>query len=348
MAMILANSHPVAAALTVSEVPGYPQQRFGMLVAKATYRIRAGACEADPARARPILAADKPTPLGDLPRDDLPRSDPAFEVIMLGTAHAPGGTPCERLTVSLSVGAERREMLVHGDRRWEHALLRHRPGACAPFTSMPLTWSRAFGGSARVEIDHEAFVDVCDVRNPAGRGFDPGPDAVGLAKHLKSPKGYPRYDKERPLANLEHPQHAVSRFDDAPDPLCWATVPMTTSIHGMRILNAPGSAAAGPGLFHRAHPQWVLPQPPPAGARVVLSGATPDGELSFALPRQRIDLEVFAGGTTLTVAARPQLLVLLPDEQACYLVHRAFFCVPPPAGEQRSARLLLGDGWAVP
>src|SRR5580658_1488721 len=116
MAMILANPHPVAAALTVAEVPGYPQQRFGMLVAKATYRIRGGGCEPDPARAHAILAADQPTPLGDLPRDDLPRSDPAFEVILLGTAHAPGGTPCERLTVSLAVGGERRVLVVHGDR----------------------------------------------------------------------------------------------------------------------------------------------------------------------------------------------------------------------------------------
>ena len=40
--MILANAHPVAAALTVAAVPGYPRERFGMLVAKATYQLRAG------------------------------------------------------------------------------------------------------------------------------------------------------------------------------------------------------------------------------------------------------------------------------------------------------------------
>ncbi len=346
--MLLANPHPVSATLTVAEVPGHPAQRFGMLVAKATYRIAAGACLPDPARAHAILAADLPTPLGELPRDDLPRSDPAFEVILLGTAYAPGGVACARHTVSLAVGNERRELVVHGDRRWEQSLLRRRPGASTPFTTMPLSWARAFGGRREIEIDREAFLEVCDVRNPAGRGFDPGPDAIGLAKHLKSPKGYPRYDQERALANLEHPAHAVAHWDDAPDPACWATVPMTSSLHALRIPNAPGRAEPGPGLFHRAHPDWVLAQAPPAGARVVLTGATPDGELSFTLPRQRIDLEVHAGGSTITVAARPQLLVLLPDQAACYLVHRAFFTVPPPQGEQRSARLLLSDGWAAP
>jgi len=342
--MILANAHPVAAALTVAAVPGYPRERFGMLVAKATYQLRAGRCELDPARSHPIYASDLETPLGILPRDDLPRSDPAFEVILLGQAHAPGGTACERMTVSLSVGEARRDLQVVGDRRWESHLLRRRPSAPTPFLTMPLTWQRAFGGSSRIEIDRESFVDVCDVRNPAGRGFDHAREAASLGRHLRCPKGYPHFSQERALANLEAGGAAVRSWDDAPVPSCWATMPMTSAMHGMRIPSEPGKPEAGPGLLHRAHPDWVLAQPPASGAQVTLAGASSDGRISFSLPNAQVAIDVTAGGRLISVTATPQMLVLLPEERAFYLVHRAFFTVPPPSGDDRAARLRLIDG----
>ena len=78
---------------------------------------------------------------------------------------------------------------------------------------------------------------------------------------------------------------------------------------------------------------------------MTLTGASNDGLFSFALPRVQVVLDVRAAGSTRIVATRPQMLVLLPEERAFYIVHRGFFTVPPPSGDDRSARLRLQDGW---
>lgn len=346
--MELVNVHPVAAKMSLSAIPGYDSARAGMIVAKGTWRAPQGTPVLETQEPAPILVKDTPTPFGDLPRDDTLRADPAFEVILLGQAHAPGGKPCERMTVALAVGGTRRELLVLGDRVWEKGLLGQKIGATAPFTTMPLTWARAFGGTAGIEIDRESFVDVCDVRNAAGRGFDPAPHAKGLGAKFKCPKPYPRFDPARQLPNVELPQSPVRAWGDQPDPACWATVPTTSSIHGLRMPVSPSVPKPGPGLFHRAHPDWVLPKVPPAKTMVTVEGATPDGRWSFALPTVQVWLDVLAGGREERIEAVPQLLLLLPEERTFHLVYRGFFSVPPPDGAPRAARLRLADGWSVP
>ena len=228
--MKLLNVHPLPALLSVSAIPGYDAARAGMLVAKATYRVADGVAVLETQEPAPILTKDKPTPLGDLPRDDTLRADPAFEVILLGQAYAAGGKPCPSRSVSLSVGAARRELLITGDRRWEKSMFGQRLSQPKPFTTMPLTWAQAFGGQTAIEIDRESFVDVCDVRNAVGKGFDPEPHAKGMGAKLKSPKPYPRFDPTRVLPNVEHPHLAIREWKDSPDPACWPLNP--PSING--------------------------------------------------------------------------------------------------------------------
>ncbi len=346
--MELSNATPAQARFTVAPVPGY-RDRVGMLVVKATWRVGPGGVPVlDGQKPHPMHAEDTPTPLGLLPRDDLPRIDPAFEVMLLGQAHAPGGRPISSMTVSLEVGSARRVLQVTGDRHWERGLFGAHITDPAPFVSLPLTWDRAFGGKAVVEIDRESFVDACDVRNPAGRGWDAAADAEALGKALKCPKGYPRFDPARQLPNLEDPAHLVRTLKDAPDPACWAPVPVTSSLHGLRVPVEPGKPVAGPGLFHRAHPCWVLPAPPPGGAVLALSGATPDGPWRFPLPRLRPELDLVAAGKQQTIAAVPQMLVLLPEESGFTITFRATVVLPPPDGTPRMARLRLEEGWSEP
>ena len=158
--------------LTVSELPGF-SLRLAMAFAKATFNIAGGRAVLETQAPKKLLLADTPTPLGDLPRDDLPRSDSVFEVVLLGQARAAGGAPCRRMQVSMSVGGTRRDLIVTGDRHWE---MRGRSGGAPsdpePFAAMPLSLAQGrSGGSCAMEIDHESFVDLCDVRNAAGRGW---------------------------------------------------------------------------------------------------------------------------------------------------------------------------------
>jgi uncharacterized protein YjbI with pentapeptide repeats len=80
------------------------------------------------------------------------------EVMLCGKAHAP--TPVEAMQVRLQCGPVDKRLRVIGDRRWDRTWTRsicvHTP---TPFTTMPLTLDRAYGGA-----DHD---------NPLGCGYLP-------------------------------------------------------------------------------------------------------------------------------------------------------------------------------
>lgn len=300
-----------------------------------------------------ILDEERETDLGLLPRDDLPRRDDVFEVALLGTAYAPRGRPVERMTVALSVGEERRELAVSGDRRWETDGGEQRIGPATPFVRMPLTYDRAFGGRVEVEVDRESFVEVSDLRNRRGRGFDPGPPAKGLAEMLRCPAGYPRYDEIRLLPNVEDPAAPIRAWEDAPDPASWTPVPMDSAIHAARSVTPPAAGAPGTmpsmeisdAVYHRAHPTWIIARPK-HGSLVTMTGLAPDRDvISFHLPAIHIFADYTTGVRTGTRELAPQLLMLLPEEARFYLVFRHAFTFEYPSAE-RSMRLRIAEDGA--
>ncbi|WP_437482573.1 DUF2169 domain-containing protein [Sorangium sp. So ce1014] len=350
--MRLINATAVPAKLVTARLFG-ATHRIGMVMAKATFRIGPRGTELDTQDPWPLLDEDRVTELGIVPRDDLPRRDDAFEVLVLGAAHAPDGEPVEQMKVSLAVGGERRELLVSGDRAWEGGV-GPRIGAPAPFTRMPLTHERAFGGTVEVEVDREAFVEAMDARNRGGRGFDPAPAVRSLAEMLKPPEGYPRHDALRRLPNIEDPEARIRLPEDAPDPVYWGAVPVDSAIQAARTV-APPSPGSAPGLpefidgaYHRAHPRWVIALPE-ARCRVILAGLTPGKEpVSFALPAVRVFVDYVSGLRTGTRELRPHALVLLPEERRFYLVFRHAFTYEYPSAE-RSMRLRVErGGWYAP
>jgi hypothetical protein len=349
IALDLVNRTPLAADLVTTD-PQTGGPRLGILVAKGTFIVAEdGTVRPDLEAPLPILGDDEETDLGLLPRDDLPREDDAFEVILLGRAYAPQGRSALRARVRLQLGSERRELSVWGDRVWQGEGKRARPGDPEPFTVLPLTWDRAFGGSCEVEIDRESFVTVDDPRNPAGRGFDPRERAKQFGKLLECPKGYPRLPEVRPLPNLEDPARPVQQWQDAPVPACWATVPMTTWLHVERGIASPGapgepSLELTPGIHHRAHPDLVI-QRPAAGATVEVDGVRPEGPWRFALPRLRVLVDYTVGTATGTDELMPHMLLMLPEERRFVLVYRRVFEFPFAGGDERGVRVRTAEGW---
>ena len=357
--MKLENTTPLAATLNVSTIPE-SDLRLGCITAKATYCFDGqGAVMLDLEDPFPIFADDVETDLGLLPHDQFPRQDPAFEVILLGAAHAPGGRPVERMTVSLSVGDVRRELLVTGDRTWigqgEDAVIT-RP---APFSRMPLTWDRAYGGTAEVLIDVESPVDVSHPLNPEGLGFDPDPVVRQLADHFTPPEGFPCTDYVRRLPNVEAPDERVSSWTDEPEtPACWATVPQMSTLQLRRSVELSRDADAmlsqlsetdapfplEEGLYHRAPPEWVVPVPPPE-TPVVLDGLHPQGRLELCLPPLRVLADYRVGDDRGACELAPQLMLLLPEQQQLYLLFRHIFLMAFEPGQIRTMRLSLAEGW---
>lgn len=361
--MDFVNKTPIPARLAVAETEE-PSLRAGTVTAKATYRFDAsGVVTLETEEPYPLLADDEQTKLGLLPRDDLPRRDSVFEVICLGSAHAPGGRAVEQMTVSLGVGDVRQKLLVTGDRAWQGEQGAQGPTAPVPFIRMPLTWARAYGGSADVQLDQYTTVDVPHMANPDGRGFDPTPAVEAIGLTMQCPEGFPRVDGRRLLPNVENPLTPVTRWEDEPEPVCWATVPFSSAMHATRCLELPSTSPSSPeefaspqyepplpfmpqvkdSFFWRATPGWIM-DTPPVGAEVSLEGMNPGGLVTFSLPAPKVRADYVVGQDQGTLKLEPQVLVLLPDEQRFYLVFRHYFALFFKQGQERSMRLRLDRG----
>jgi hypothetical protein len=356
----LVNHTPLPARLDMARFEGV-DFRVGLLTAKATFRFDAssGAAELDTREPFDVLVADQQTELGVLPRDLSPRRDHRFEVMLLGHAHAPAGTTARSVDLRLGVGHELRAMTVFGDRRWQGEGSSATPGAAEAFERMPLTWERAFGGRARVEIDDGAFIELREQNNPDGRGFDIATQATRHGEALRAPQGYPRWNDPALLPNLEDPNVLIASRADAPLPVCWAPLPAESALRVRWQLEC--AAAADPGAidplrapfsaqeavqrgFVHAHPQWIIERPA-AGAEVLLEGLSPNGARRFPLPQLAVFVDSAIAGRRGSVGLAPQALVLLPDEERFYLVYRGGFRTDYQANAERSLRLRIEEGW---
>ena len=347
--MRLVNTTQVPARCFVG--PGDGGSRIGLLVAKATFELRCGLTpRLSLARAEPIRAADEETELGCLPADTTPRRAGTFEVVLLGRAHAASGRPAKRVTVALSIGAVRRELVVSGDRAWSHQGVGARPGEPAPVSTVPLIWENAFGGSAQVWLDPERTLEIHHPLNRRGRGFDPTPAMRRIPQELGAAPGYPATRYVRSLPAIEDPATAISSWADAPPPTCWATVPRDIGLATLAARRGGGTAevAALDRIYDRAHPDWII-DVPDRGAMVHLRGVDPQGDHLFALPEVRVlsDYELGQCGEARgTIELAPRMLVLQPERAMLSILYRKCFTFARmgPA-DARCLRMRVEPGW---
>jgi len=91
------------------------------------------------------------------------------DVLLNGSAYAPGDKPVERVTVGVRIGGWSKSFSVIGDRFWSTAGGGVRVTAPKPFRTMPVSYDRAFGGA---DMRHdEPAQHVAFMLNPSGRSF---------------------------------------------------------------------------------------------------------------------------------------------------------------------------------
>jgi hypothetical protein len=366
----LTNGTPIPAEAVVSSASG--DVGLGYLVAKATFTFDArGVLALDTQEPLPLLTEDEQTPVGLLPSDVVPRRGTKFEVILVGYAYPPAGQhEATSVSVALSVGRERRELKIFGERYWT----KDRNGNATissprPFDRMPLVYERAYGGWSSAQFDKETIIDVFDPINRIGKGFDAEAVANGIASQLKAPKGYPVLTGyRRALPNLENPRALIRQWQDAPEPVGWAAAPRDTLIAMLRMIRkesarttelrrkgelteeAYAKAVAGEPedpdtALYRAHSDWVI-DVPPSDAIVRLEGLVRDAPVvEFRLPRLRLLADYIVYGREGTRPLRPHALIMMPEEHKLALVYRAAFTFERGPANERAFRLRMATGW---
>jgi len=281
-----------------------PREMTTVVACTTTWRIEGGRLvPAEPeARWKP---SEGPTKLGSVELSgDLDYRRQGVAVVVLGDAHAPNGKPVTEHEIAVTCGNLKHRSRVIGDRVWEKSWTRLRISDPKPFTTMPITNDRAFGGVA-VMPD----LGMPHAVNPVGRGFHAVAETV--------PGGV--------LPNLEDPAAPIKAWTDRPEPSLWYK-----AAGGPSLTNPPTDAIA----YTCAVSAAVLLDAPPAlcteveslGTDLRLDGFDPRGSLVMPLPTPGKGwCSVQIGERRSRFSLRPARIVAMPASSALAVTYAARF-----------------------
>jgi hypothetical protein len=243
------------------------------------------------------------------------------DVLVFGHARAPGGRPVTRVEVTLRVNDFQYQTVVFGDRVWERAGDELVPSPPKPFTAIPLTPDRAFGGKGEWD-----GLDVPYQWNPDGRGFYLEKEsAVG-----------------RPLPNVELPDQSVRRWDDTPMPALWTPLAITSCVrmlNGLELDERGGLKKLKGEFFNAAPPGLIVPRLSP-GDRIEIAGVTESGPLTVELPPNNLKARLQFGEKVIEQPLAIDQVGIEVDQHRVFVTFRyAFRYVLNPL-EKRTCELL--------
>lgn len=316
-----------AAVVPSTDAAGEP---VFVVLAKRTYALRPNTAPAPADATPPLRLIDEYHGDGDpqvttvrLENETAPFKL-ATDVVVVGSAWAPGLRPVHQFDAAVEVGAVKKTVRVIGDRRCEY-----RAGRApkftdpVPFTDVVLSYDRAYGGYDAVSVPGMEFMYP---RNPRGTGFV-------LANAAERVDGLALPNVEDP-ADLLTPDRVVLGEPDR-----WPGQPLPQGVGWFPKIAYPRCAFAGaipafvaPGVPLREEALGLVPRNHIALARqfrlpgydvrfnrgasiglavpfleggepVRLTNLTPDGSFKFPLPRERprLTLDLGKGATELPV-----------------------------------------------
>ncbi len=211
--------------------------------------------------------------------EELVEAHPGTDVVVNGSAHAPGGRRTPSVDVAVEVAGLRKLLTVFGNRVWRPAGVAPRASSPEPFTTLRIVYERAYGGTL------PGRPPVGDARNPIGVGF--ATDKAQL--------------ENRPLPNVEDHRSRIESWKDRPPPAGLGAVAGSWSPRrelagtfdaGWKRTQAPLWPEDFNPVFHRsAAPGLWSEQPLKGGEKMTTVGLTPSGTLRFRLPREALVVE---------------------------------------------------------
>jgi hypothetical protein len=239
---------------------------------------------------------------------DLVAMKPTTDLIVNGTAYAPGGRPSTEFPVALRVGPVQKTLRVKGDRTWGNGAFGFAPSGPEPVTQVPIVYERAYGGYDHVDPDpaHHRM----DARNPVG---------CGVFADTRRRIGLPLPNFEYPGGNLEKAGPAgFGAIDSFWSPRRELAGTYDTSWKEQRLPLLPedwdphsllcSPADQRPATFLRG------------GEPVVLTNLTPEGELSFTLPKLYFTFSTYFGRRSEEHRGRLATVIIEPDRPRVIMV----------------------------
>jgi hypothetical protein len=166
-----------------------------IVAVKATYDIKPdGSVERADEQLEPLLAAEfhgEPGVSSLRYEADLVAPKPTTDVVINGTAYAPGGRPSRDFRVEARIDGIHKVLRVVGNRTWSDGLFVEASDP-EPVTEVPILYERAYGGYDRTDPDPKN--QRMDSRNPVG---------LGVAARPKHRAGQPLPNFEYPGGNIE-------------------------------------------------------------------------------------------------------------------------------------------------
>ncbi|MCG6657500.1 DUF2169 domain-containing protein [Halomonas campisalis] len=242
---------------------------------------------------------------------------PRCDVLLHGTAHAPGGRPAARVPVGLQVAGMAKEFLVVGERRWQAGLIAISPGPPQMFTRQPVTYDQAFGGLDDFHPDesrHSAYM-----ANPVGKGY-----------HRKLKGGYidgtPMPSTEELDRPVKMPNRDYRPMAFGPLGRGWQPRLGYAGTYDQRWLDEefPFLPQDFQDAYYQAAPADQQITFPRGGEPVQLLNLTPEGRTLFHLPQVEVPVVFFRkSGERHETLAVLDTIFLLPDAGLFTLSWRA-------------------------
>lgn len=274
------------------------------LVVKASFQVGTDGSITLAAEQLDITEADAETPFGMLESDVVPIKN-GCDFAVYGPAMS--ATPVATMDVSVRVGEFQRTVRVTGDRVWQSTSAGLGVSAPVPFKTMPLDYSRAFGGEAILDEDvNGPYPD-----NPMGRGW------VAKAPHAIGTR----------LPNVEEVDQLLTSWEEQPMPAGLLPLPRTSALRGLRGITADLKAqrtSLSPDAFVWSHPRMQLRRYP-AEEIVTVLGMTEAGRWQVRLPAIDLSARVRLGDKVHVLGLTVDTLGIVPSYQRFWAVARRAF-----------------------
>jgi hypothetical protein len=247
---------------------------------------------------------------------EFPPKKPKCDIILHGSAYAPGGRPAKRVMVMLQVGSWSKSFAVVGNRVWKKGWFGLSATRPEPFTVLPISYGKAFGGTDTTHEDPAKHKFV--LTNPVGRGFH----------HEMSAK----LIDGKPLPNTEEEGRSVKKPDGDYRPMAFGPVGRNWE---------PRYKLAG--TYDQAWIDNIFPFLPPdfqeayyqsapvdqqipyvrGGEVVTLTNLTPEGSIRFTIPTVEMPIVFLPKkGETQEVQGVIDTIIIEPDQQRYMLTWR--------------------------